>query len=386
MNGGGFRTPGPAVHRTSTVLFEDVAALRASLDAMRTGDREWSTYGTFGTPTTRELDELLLAGEGGAGVELAPSGLGAISIAFFAVAKAGDHVLVTDSAYGPVRDLCDGLLARLGVAVEYYDPLAGAGIASLIRPETTAIWMESPGTHTFEVQDVPAIVAAARAADHEVATVIDNTWGSPGLFRPFDHGVDISVLALTKYWGGHADLVLGATIANEAWTKRVRLAASLLGMCANGEDAFLVVRGARTAALRIRASEDGAIQVARRLAAHPRVGRVLHPALPDDPGHELWARDFHGSCGLFSFELLAPDGSPATGAGVDDFTDRLASRGRFGLGYSWGGFESLVMPARWSGVRRTVRPWTGGELIRLHIGLEPVDELWGDLEAALAGD
>jgi cysteine-S-conjugate beta-lyase len=386
VNDDRFRTPGPAVHRTSTVLFDNVAALRASLDALRTGDRAWSTYGTYGTPTTRELDALLLDGEGGAGVELAPSGLAAIAIALFAVAKAGDHVLVTDSVYGPVRDLCDGLLARLGIDVEFYDPLAGPDIASLIRPVTAAIWMESPGTYTFEIQDVPAIVAAARAADHEIATVVDNTWGSPGLFRPFDHGVDISVVALTKYWGGHADLVLGATIANDAWTRPVRLAASQLGMCASGEDAFLAIRGARTSALRIRASEDAAIQVARRLAAHPRVGRVLHPALPDDPGHELWARDFHGSCGLFAFELLAPDGSPATGGGVDAFTDRLVAPGRFGLGYSWGGFESLVMPARWSGVRRSVRPWTGGELIRLHIGLEPVEELWGDLEAALPGD
>jgi cystathionine beta-lyase len=384
MNRGGFRTPGPATWRASTVLFDSTADLAEALAAAKTDDRAFSTYGTHGTPTTAALEGLLLAGEGGAGVVLGPSGLAAITVALLAVAKMGDHVLVTDSAYGPTRDLCDGLLARMGVDVEYYDPLVGAGITALIRPATSAIWMESPGTHTFEVQDVPAIVAAARAAGHPVVTVIDNTWGSPGLLRPFDLGVDISVVALTKYWAGHADVLAGAVFANGALLPAVRKVALLTGMCTNGEDAFLVTRGARTVDLRIRASEAGALEIARRLAAHPRIGRVLHPALPGDPGHELWRRDFHGSCGLFAFELRAPDGGSATGAQVDVFTDRLAALGRFGLGYSWGGYESLVMPARWSGVKRSVRRWTGGELIRLHVGTEPIEALWADLEAALA--
>ena len=385
MNRGRFRTPGPAIWRASTVLFDSTADLAAALAGVKADDRAFSAYGLHGTPTTQALEDLLLAGEGGAGVVLGPSGLAAITVAFLAVASACDHVLVTDSAYGPARDLCDGVLTRLGIDIEYYDPLAGGEIAALIRPTTSAIWMESPGTHTFEIQDVPAIVAAARAAGHPVATVIDNTWGSPGLLRPFDLGVDVSVVALTKYWAGHADVLAGAVFANEGRLAAVRRASRLLGMTTNGEDAFLVTRGVRTVELRIRASEAGALEIARRLAAHPRVGRVLHPALDTDPGHALWRRDFHGSSGLFGFELLAPDGGAATGAQADTFTDRLVARGRFGLGYSWGGFESLVMPARWSAVKRTVRPWSGGELIRLHVGTEPVEELWADLEAALAG-
>jgi cysteine-S-conjugate beta-lyase len=384
LNQGRYRTPSPLISRTSTVLFDNVAHLRAALDGMRTDDPATTTYGTFRTPTTAVLEELLLDGEGGAGVALSPSGLAAIAVALFAMVRAGGHLLVTDSAYGPTRSLCDELLVPMGVEVEYYDPLVGAGIADLVRPETTGIWLESPGTHTFEIQDVPAIVAATRAVDHPVLTGIDNTWASPGFLRPFELGLDISAVALTKYWGGHADLVAGATFGTEAVMPALRTAARNLGMCLNGEDAFLVARGARTAGMRIRACGDAALEIAGRLAEHPRVGRILHPALPGDPGHELWARDFTGSSGLFSFELLGLDGSAATGVDVDRFTDALVAQGRIGLGYSWGGFESLVMPARYSGVKRSVRQWTGGELIRLHVGLEPVDELWTDLEAALA--
>ena len=391
MNRGRYRTPSPLISRTSTVLFDSVADLRAVNTAMEAGDRWSSTYGTHATPITSELEEILLAGEGGAGVALSQSGLASITIALFAITRAGGHLLMTDSAYGPTRRLCDGILARMGVETEYYDPLIGAGIGALIRPATTAVWLESPGTHTFEVQDIPAIVRAvreanaARAADDQIATGIDNTWGSPGLLQPFELGLDISTVALTKYWGGHADVLAGATFANEAWLPAIRAAALDLGMCTNGEDAFLVIRGARTVDLRIRACGAGALDLAQRLVGHPRVGRVLHPALPSDPGYAIWQRDFAGASGLFSFELLAADGSRASAADVDSFTDRLAALGHFGLGYSWGGFESLVMPARWSGVKRSVRPWTGGELIRLHVGLEPVDVLWADLQAALAG-
>jgi len=383
MNRGRFRTPNPEIRRTSTVLFDDVAALEEILAAERAGDPTVSTYGTLLTPTTAALSELLLAGEGGDRVILGPSGLSAIAIALLTMARSGDHLLVVDTAYGPTRELCDGLLTRLGVEIEYYDPLIGAGVAGLIRPTTKAIWMESPGTHTFEIQDVPTIVAAARAADHRVLTGIDNTWGSPGLFRPFDHGVDVSVVAITKYWGGHADLVMGAVFVGAALDRAFRQTAVQLGMCTNGEDAFLAIRGARTAELRIRAHEAAALEIARRLADHPGVGRVLHPAFPDCPGHETWRRDFHGSSGLFGFELLGPDGGPADAARAASVTDRLVAGGRFGLGYSWGGYESLVMPTHWAGVIRSVRPWTGGELIRLHIGLEPVEDLWADLERAL---
>jgi cysteine-S-conjugate beta-lyase len=384
MNDGKYRTPGPEVRRASTVLFGSIAELRAALAATKAGDRSFSTYGTHGTPTTAELEALLLAGEGGAGVELSSSGLAAIATAMLAVLHAGDHLLITDSAYGPARDFATGMLAGLGVEVEFYDPLIGGGITTLIRPNTKLIWMESPGTHTFEVQDVPAIVATARAADHQVVTAIDNTWGSPGLLRPFDLGVDISIVALTKYWGGHADLLMGAAFANEALLPAVREAARLTGTVVGGDDAYLAIRGARTVDLRIREQGAAALVLAQRLAGNPRVARVLHPALPDDPGHPLFTRDFHGSSGLFSFEVQRADGSPTTQADADAVTDRLIARGRFGLGYSWGGYESLVMPARWSGIGRAVTPWTGGPLLRVSIGLDPVEDLWADLEAALA--
>jgi cystathionine beta-lyase len=384
MNDGRFRTPSPEIRRTSTVLFDDIAHLRETLAAVKSGDRAFSTYGTHGTPTTAELEALLLAGEGGAGVHLSSSGLAAIVTAMLAVLRSGDHLLITDSAYGPARDFATGMLARLGVEVEFYDPLVGAGIAALIRPTTKLIWIESPGTHTFEVQDVPAIVGAARGADHHVVTAIDNTWGSPGLLRPFDLGVDISVVALTKYWAGHADVLMGATFASESLLPAVRETARLTGTAVGGEDAYLVIRGARTVDLRIREQGASALVLAERLAGHTRVARVLHPALPDDPGHALFTRDFHGSSGLFSFELRRVDGSPTDQADADAVTDRLVGRGRFGLGYSWGGFESLVMPARWSGLSRAVRPWTGGPLLRVSIGLDPVEDLWADLEAALA--
>jgi cystathionine beta-lyase len=384
MNDGRFRTPSPEIRRTSTVLFDSIAHLRATLAASRAGDRRFSTYGTHGTPTTAELEAMLLEGEGGAGVELASSGLGAIVTAMLAVVRAGDHLLVTDSAYGPARDFSTGILGGLGVAVEFYDPLVGGEIAALIRPNTRLVWMESPGTHTFEVQDVPAIVRAARQADHRVVTAIDNTWGSPGLFRPFGHGVDLSVVALTKYWSGHADVLMGATFANAELLPAVREAARLTGSAVSGEDAFLVMRGARTVRLRIEEQGAAALELAGRLARHARVARVLHPALPADPGHAVWERDFQGASGLFGFELRRADGSPASQADADAVADRLIARGRFGLGYSWGGYESLVMPARWSGLNRAVTPWTGGPLLRLSIGLEPVESLWADLEAALA--
>ena len=394
MNRGRYLTPSPLISRTSTVLFDSVADLRAAVASMAAGDRWASTYGTLATPTTAELEEILLAGEGGAGVALSPSGLAAITLAFLAVARAGDHVLVTDSCYGPARVLCEDVLRGLGIEVEFYDPLIGGGIAALIRPATTLIWLESPGTHTFEVQDVPAITAAARAAttaraaegiDRPVVTAIDNTWASPGLLRPFALGCDISVVALTKYWGGHGDVLAGATFASAPLLPAVRRTAERLGLCTNGEDAFLVIRGARTVDMRIRACGATAMELATRLEGHKRVGRVLHPGLASDPGHALWVRDFEGSSGLFAFELLAADGSRASAAEGDAFTDRVVALGHVGLGYSWGGFESLVMPARLSGVKRAVRPWAGGELIRLHAGLEPVDVIWTDLEAALAG-
>jgi cystathionine beta-lyase len=383
MNDGRFRTPGPPITRASTVLFETIAELERVTGLMEAGDPDYSTYGLLGTPTTRALEEVLLAGEGGAGVVLGPSGLAAITTAFLSVVKTGDHVLVTDSAYHPARELCATLLARMGVEPEFFDPLVGAGIADLIRPTTSAIWLESPGSHTFEVEDVPAIVAAARGADHRVVTIIDNTYGSPGLFAPFAFGVDISVVALTKYWGGHSDLLAGATFANEELLPAVRATNRALGMCTNGEEAALAIRGARTVGVRMAVHGASALELARRLHEHPRVGRVLHPGLPDHPGHDVFARDFAGSNGLFAIELLNGAGGPASRADAHAFCDALAARGHFGIGYSWGGFESLVVPA---GIVRSARPWQGGALVRLHVGLDPVEVLWDDLAAALGGE
>lgn len=383
MNDGRFRTPSPPVTRASTVLFDTIADLERVTGLMESGDRDFSTYGTLGTPTTRALEDVVLAGEGGAGVLFGPSGLAAITMAFLAAVRSGDHVLVTDSAYHPARELCTILLARLGVETEFFDPLVGAGIADLIRPNTSAIWLESPGSHTFEVQDVPAIVAAAKAADHRVVTMFDNTYGSPGLFSPFAFGIDISVVALTKYWGGHSDLLAGATFANEELLPAVREVNRTLGMCTSGDEAYLAIRGSRTVGLRLAAHGAAGLEIARRLHDHPRVGRVLHPGLPDHPGHEIFARDFRGPNGLFAIELLNDSGGPASRADAHAFCDALAARGHFGIGYSWGGFESLVVPA---GIVRSVRPWQGGALVRLHVGLEPVETLWDDLVAALGDE
>jgi cystathionine beta-lyase len=343
-------------------------------------------YGTFGTPTTQALAELLLEQEGGAGAAFAPSGLAAVALALLSVVRSGDHILVPDAVYGPTREICDVSLPRFGVATQYYDPLVGPGIAALFRDNTRAVFMESPGSYSFEVQDVPAIVRAARTAPHEIVTIMDNAWGSPGLFMPLAHDVDISVVPLTKYWGGHADLLGGSVVANDRLWPDVRSTAFALGLCTNADEAFLALRGARSVDVRVKAHEASGLAVAHWLEEHPRVGRVLHPALPCCPGHDTWRRDFHGSNGLFAFELLGREASPGSLAEGAAFVDALVRGGHFGLGYSWGGFESLVMPAAvpsTSNIARTVRPWDGGALIRLHIGLEPVERLIGEVERAL---
>lgn len=392
MNNGRFRSPSPPVHRASTILFDDVGHLLESQRELFRGG-EASIYATFGTPTTRELASLVSEREQGFGTVFAPSGLGAVSLSLLALLRSGDHLLMVDTVYGPTRGLCDGVLRRAGVESEYYDPTIGSAIAERIRPNTRAIFMESPGSFTFDVQDVPAIVAAARAAEsarrEPLYTVIDNAWGSPGLFTPLALGVDVSVVPLTKYWGGHADFVLGAVVAGERAWKAVRGTAWDLGMCAPADDAALALRGARSVDVRLRQHAKSALEVASWLAAHRRVGTVLHPALPGSPGHELWKRDFSGSNGLLSFELLDANGAGATPDAAAVVADSLTRSGAFGLGYSWGAFESLVMPGVLPGggshMERAVREWNGGTLIRLHIGLEPVAQLIAALDAALAG-
>ena len=381
-----FRAPSPAVHRASTVLFESVAHLDEIHAAYRCGDCSMKMYGTFGTPTTDELEQLVLEAEGGHGAVFAPSGLGAVALALMSVARAGGHLLIPDNVYGPTRDLCDTTLARLGAETEYYDPRLDAAIVNHIKPNTIAVLIESPGSYTFEVQDVPAMVRVIRSAGPNATIIADNAWGSPGLFRPLDHGVDISVVPLTKYWGGHADILLGAVVARQASWTALRDTATALGYCTNGDEAYLAIRGARSVEIRLREHERSGLAIARWLESHPRVSRVLHPALPGSPGHEIWLRDFRGSNGLFAFRLRGTAGASANATEVGEFVDRLLATGAFGLGYSWGGFESLVMPAMLPGgpnIKRTVSTERFDDLVRLHIGLEPVDRLTAALTTAL---
>ncbi len=393
-----FAAANVGVHRASTVLFDSLAATEAAGAAVAVGRRRATTYGTVGTPTTMALMDALCEIEGaGHAVRagLMPSGLAAITTALLAVLAPGDHLLVADSSYGPTRVFCDSMLARLGVRTSYYDPTIGAGIEALLRAETRLIWLESPGSYTFEVQDVPAICAIAR--ERGIVTMIDNTWASPVFARPFDWGVDASVLALTKYWGGHSDVLMGAVVAREALWPKLWDAARQLGQCAGGDDAYLVLRGLRSIDVRMRRHEANALEVAHWLESRSEVSRVLYPALASHPQHALWRRDFSGASGLFSFELdrslvspqrgcAAPDGT--TDAGAHTAQEReleraalaaLCERRRhFAIGYSWGGFESLVMPARIDRMR-SATPWTGGPLVRLHVGLEDAADLIADL-------
>jgi len=360
----------PAVWRASTILFDSVAEMQA---AYPPADGILH-YGRNGTPTTWALCEALTALEPGAAMtRLYPSGSAAVAGALLSVLEAGDELLMVDSAYGPTRALCDTVLKRFGVKTVYYDPLIGGGIAALIGERTRAIFMESPGTHSFEVQDVPAICAAAR--EKGVVTLIDNTWATPLFFPAIAAGADFSILACTKYIGGHADLMLGSVTAAEGVAPRLEQARRVLGQTAGPDDAWLALRGLRTLDVRLRRHEESGLKVARWLEARPEVARVLHPALPGCPGHEYWKRDFSGATGLFSFVL----------AGGDDAARAklIESLELFGIGYSWGGFESLALPA--DPVRTATRADFGGPLVRLHVGLEDPDDLIADLAAALAG-
>ncbi|MCB4771761.1 cystathionine beta-lyase [Ancylobacter sp. Lp-2] len=331
------------------------------------------SYGRRGNPSLEALETALAEFEGGAGVVLTPSGLSAVSTALLSVLEAGDHLLMVDTAYAPTRRVCNEVLRRFGIETTYYDPLIGDGIAALFRPNTRAIFMESPGSQSFEMQDVPAIVAAAATAD--IVTLIDNTWATPLYFRPHAFGVDFSIQAGTKYIGGHSDLNLGTISANERYYKRLRTTHGDLGLTVAPEDAFLAARGLRTLSVRLARHQQSALTVARWLAGRPEVKQVLHPALPEAPGHAIWARDFTGASGLFSVVL-----KPAAKPSVDAFLDSLAL---FGLGYSWGGFESLAIPFDCSTSRTATRWAPGGPTVRLHIGLEDPADLIADLEQGL---
>jgi cystathionine beta-lyase len=356
------------VDRGSTVLFDSVAELREAKPGF---GRHY--YGLHGWPTQWSLAEALTEIEpGAAGTVLVETGLAAVTAALMAVLSAGDELLMVDSAYLPTRRFCDGQLKRFGIATRYYDPLASADeLASLLTGKTRAICLESPGSQTFEVQDVPGIAAMAR--QRGIVTLLDNTWATPILFPAIANGVDIAITALSKYAGGHSDLLLGAISANSQWFDRVQRTVFDFGHAAAPDDAWLTARGLRTLGVRLKRHEESALAVAGWLAGHSKVARVLHPAFESCPGHELWKRDFSGSSGLFSFALRGGDG-----AARDALIDRLSL---FGIGYSWGGFESLAVPA--DPVRTATAPQWGGPLVRLHVGLEEPQDLIDDLAAAL---
>ena len=364
------RLVNPPVNRASTILFDSVAELRAA--APEFGK---PYYGLHGTATQWALAEALSELEpGAAGTMLYSSGLAAVTAALLSVLSAGDELLMTDSVYGPTRRFCDTFLKRYGVATRYYDPTAGAGIAALIGERTRAIFLESPGSLTMEIQDVPAICAAAGARG--VATLLDNTWATPLFFPALAAGVDLAVLAGTKYVGGHADVMLGSVTANAKHYAKLERTTWDLGLCVSSDDAWLGARGLRTMGVRLQRHEASALRIARWLNEQPQVAAVLHPALPDCPGHDIWARDFRGASGLFSFVLRG-----GGDAGRIRFIEGLEL---FGLGYSWGGYESLVIPADPDPIR-TATSWRAeGPLVRLHVGLEDADDLIEDLAAGLA--
>jgi cystathionine beta-lyase len=361
----------PPVWRASTILFETLADLDAAIKAPDDG----LYYGRRGTPTQWALENALTGLEpGAAGTKLYPSGVAAITTSLLAVVKAGDHVLITDSAYEPSRQFGDQLLRRMGVEVGYFDPLIGGGIDALIRPETSAILLESPGSLSFEIQDVPAITAVARA--RSVVTMIDNTWATPLRLQPLALGCDISIQALTKYVGGHSDLMMGSATATPALWPRLKAATYRLGHSVSADDAALALRGLRTLSLRLDRQEASALAVARWLQAQPAADRVWHPALPSHPGHALWQRDFSGATGLFSF-VLKRGTRQHTAALIDDLA-------HFGIGFSWGGYESLALPVELTGIRTATDTPLPGPIIRLSIGLEDPEDLIADLAAGLA--
>jgi cystathionine beta-lyase len=356
------------VWRASTILYEDTAALKAGVRT--NADGEWF-YGRRGTPTQWSLAEAITALDPAAhATMLYPSGAAAVAQALLSVIKPGDHLLMVDSAYDPTRRLCDVYLAERGVTTTCYDPLIGAGIEALIRPETRAIFMESPGSLTFEVQDVPAIVAVAKA--HGLVTLIDNTWATPLYYPTASMGVDLTICAVTKYIAGHSDVMMGSVSALESHWLRLRDTAQVLGNFVSADDAYLASRGLRTLAVRMKHQGAAALNIARWLADHPKVAQVFHPALPGCPGHEFYARDFHAPGGLFAFTLKS--------GSAERLVDALKL---FGIGYSWGGYESLAIPSEPARCRTATR-WEGGTIVRLSIGLEAECDLIADLERGLA--
>lgn len=371
------------VYRGSTIYFDTVEASRQALAASNRGDNGATCYGTRGLPTTFALSDLVASVEGrghACRAILFPSGLSAAVCAMQTLLRSGDHLLMSDAVYGPARAYAQNELARFGVDVTFFDPLASVqdegGLPSLFKPNTRLVYLESPASYTFEVLDVPAIAALASARGAK--TVVDNAWASPLFAKPFDWGVDVSIVPLTKYWNGHSDVLMGAMVMRQELFEHVWPAVRALGMSVSSDDAFLVLRGARTAEVRMLRHQDSALEIAKWMEQQPGVARVLHPGLPSHPQHALWRRDFSGSSGLFSIELEASADPMLNDVRAQAFCN---GRRHFGIGASWGGFDSLAFPI--DAITRSVRPREGGPLIRLSIGLEDPLDLIDDLRDAL---
>ena len=364
----------PPVYHASTILFPSLEALLETRIDRASGAFEGITYGREGTPTTRAFEQAITDLEGGYRAVTLPCGLGAIATSLMAFLKAGDHLLMPDQLYGPARQFCDDVLAKFGVEVTYYDGTIGAGIAGLMKPNTSVVYLESPGSLTFEVQDVPAIARVAR--HHGAKVLMDNTWASPIFFHPLAHGVDVVIHAATKYISGHSDLMLGVAVCNAASFVPVKKTASTAGYCGGPDDVYMALRGLRTLGIRMRRHHESAMAIAAWLQQRPEVHRVYCPALPDSPGYAIWKRDFLGASGLFGF-TLKPFSDSAFAAFLDH-TDL------FKLGYSWGGYESLMVPTYPATLRSRTRWDAPGPSVRIHVGLENVDDLIRDLEQAFA--
>ena len=363
----------PPVQRASTVVFNTVEEKRKA-----TVNRANKTlfYGRRGTTTHFAFQDAMVEVEGGAGCALYPCGTAAISNAILSFVETGDHILMVDTCYEPTRDFCDTIMKKMGVETTYYEPTIGEGIQDLIKPNTKVLFTESPGSVTMEVQDVPTLARIAH--EHDIIVMLDNTWAAGVNFSPFDFGVDISIQAATKYIVGHSDVMLGTAVANEKCWDQLREQSYLMGQCVSPDDAYLGLRGIRTLDVRLRQHAESSLKVAKWLETRPEVDHVRHPALESCPGHEFFKRDFTGGNGLFSFVLKNSNPQATTGL-LDGMT-------HFSMGYSWGGFESLILanePSSFNSLRTVANPNFEGTLIRVHIGLEDVDDLIADLEAGL---
>lgn len=358
-------------YRASTILFPNLAALKAG----EKGQYPHPTYARYGTPSTQALEQFLATLEGADHSIVVATGLAAITVSLQAFLSQGDHLLMVDSVYGHTRHFCDQELKRFGIEVEYYDPLIGEGIAKLIKPNTKVVFVEAPGSLTFEMQDIPAI--AKEAHKHNIVVIGDNTWGTPLYMDSFALGVDVSIHSATKYISGHSDLMMGVISCKKAHYAALKRSFGNIGAIPTGDNCYLALRGLRTLAIRLKQHYENGLIVANWLAKRPEVAAVLHPALPGAPGHDIWKRDFSGACGLFSIVLKEKYSDEVLAKMLDNME-------LFGMGYSWGGYESLVIPVNISTVRTVTKSPYTGQILRIHVGLESPDDLIADLEAGFA--